>query len=250
MSKELGADLFIGPLPMEVYDCITAEFKLSKDEEIVEFAARALYGQTMAQKFAEKTKAESSIDGLTGVYNRDTVYFMLREQICGLEMSRRGSDLHKGLVVTVFDAEDFKQINDRSWDLGNEALKIVGMGLTKISRVSKGDVPARIGGDEFLLITSFNHTETTPSALLASLEDRIKYDLPALFPNMPKLRWHHAFYQPGDSEETLIGRAYPKGDNKPLMRSHSQSDLDYKVARQTAIESASLPSTRTLLKGA
>jgi GGDEF domain-containing protein len=154
------------------------------------------------------------------------------------------------LAVIVFDAEGFKEVSDKSWNDGNTALEIIGRGLANIARISKGDIPARIGGDEFLLIAPFNKTKTTPPALLASLEDRIRHDLPVRFPKMNSLRWHHAVYRHGDTAETLINRAYPKGENKSQMRSHSQSEAEFKRASKAAIESLAFVSGRPILRGA
>jgi diguanylate cyclase (GGDEF)-like protein len=230
ISPQIQYDTFVGPLPKETYDEVTSQFNLFRQDRLVEFAARAMYGQRKARAHEAELQSQitqSEVDRLTGVYRRDVVYNQLQNMICGLEMKRRGSDTDEDLAVIVFDIEEFKAINDESWDKGDEALKVVGNGLLNTARSSKGDVPGRIGGDEFLLILPYNKNDTAKEKLLESIEDRIRNVMPIRFPNLPSLRWHHAFYQSGDTAESLIDRAYPKGENKQLCRSHSQSEEQY-----------------------
>jgi diguanylate cyclase (GGDEF)-like protein len=252
IRSKIQYDNFVGPLPKEAYDALTNEFDLSHHGRIVELAARALYGQKKAQANANELQgriAETAVDGLTKLYRRDVIYHQLQDMICGLEMKRRVSDTAEDIAVIVFDVENFKEINDHSWAEGNAQLKAVGNSLLSTARTSKGDIPGRIGGDEFVLILPYKKTDTKPKELLDSIEDRIRNIMPQKFPNQPPLRWHHAFYQPGDDAETLINRAYPKGDNKQLARSHSQIDTEYKQVREQSM-AATLPNELTLLKEA
>jgi diguanylate cyclase (GGDEF)-like protein len=223
-------EIFIGPLPEDVYDSVTNECGLFRQDRMVELTARALYGQKKAKEFAaelEKINEENAIDGLTRVYKKEVTFQELDNRICGLEMNRRKTDQKDGLLVIFFDVEEFKKINDRNWSEGEEALEAVGMGLISIARGSRGDFPGRIGGDEFVLVVPFNEDEVSKVELLTSLEERIRHQAPYRSKNFPSLQWHHAFYENGDTRKSMLERAYPKGESKGFARRHSQNEQEY-----------------------
>jgi diguanylate cyclase (GGDEF)-like protein len=103
--------------------------------------------ETTAALDAERTHAWSLAvtDSLTGLVNRR----MFEEQLAtAIAYSR-----HCGqpLSVLLLDVDDFKQINDRfGHATGDAALCEVALALT--AGVRAGDVPARIGGDEFAVV--------------------------------------------------------------------------------------------------
>jgi|SRR5579862_1030858 len=235
------SELFIGPLPEEAYRRVTDEFNLFRQDRLTELAARALYSYKKQKDYGivlEGRLADNELDELTGLYRRDAVYMQLQNMICGLEMGRRSSDSYDSLAVLFMDVDEFKKINDESWAQGNKALKTVGTCLTVMTRSGLGDIPGRIGGDEFILITPFNAAQASEKQILYSLEDRLMNFAPSKFKELPSLKWHHAFYRPGDTAESLIERAEPKGDNKDLARSHSQSELQYRKSLKLAVELA------------
>ena len=85
-------------------------------------------------------------DGLTGLYSRSYLENVL-SQI--LERRRRSVDVDYGLLF--IDLDNFKAVNDA---LGHAAGDRVLCGLAEILQAScrGSDVPARFGGDEFLLL--------------------------------------------------------------------------------------------------
>jgi diguanylate cyclase (GGDEF)-like protein len=226
------SERFIGPLPEEVIKDTAAEFNLFPQDRIVHLAARDRYGQEMAEEkvlILKEKLANSEIDQLTGVYRKDAIYDKLNEMLLGFEMGRRLSDRYNGVMVMVLDAEEFKKINDiDGYAAGNKSLAAIGKLLINTARVSKGDMPARVGGDEFVLVIPYDKEETDEDVLLKSLEARIRDCVPERYPGLPSLRWNHAFYRPGDTAENLIEvKADVKGKNIHLYRSHSQSDVEY-----------------------
>jgi len=99
----------------------------------------------------EKTRQmeqQAITDELTGIYNRRHVqnYLAHHRQI---QVSP--------LTIALFDIDNFKSVNDRyGHQVGDEVLKKVARAIQK--SVRSADIPARMGGDEFLIL--FPHTAT------------------------------------------------------------------------------------------
>ncbi len=84
-------------------------------------------------------------DPLTNLYNRRFLGEYLEKEI---EKTRRSG---VPLSVIMIDLDDFKQLNDRyGHEVGDLALKVVAGVIDKAIR--KGDIAARFGGEEFLLV--------------------------------------------------------------------------------------------------
>ena len=93
-------------------------------------------------------KAESSAttDYLTGLPNARSLFLQLDQEIA------RGARVQGTVTVMVCDLDGFKQLNDRFGHLeGNRALQLFARGVKDICR--EYDYVARMGGDEFVLIT-------------------------------------------------------------------------------------------------
>ncbi|MGS0692019.1 diguanylate cyclase [Shewanella sp. 30m-9] len=96
-----------------------------------------------------KNKVEylANHDYLTGLANRRAL-FQLFEKL--IEVGRRNG---RKLAIAYLDIDEFKSINDKyGHQIGDQVLKAVANILTETS--IQGDAVARIGGDEFLLITT------------------------------------------------------------------------------------------------
>ena len=97
------------------------------------------------RKRHEGRLAEAAMtDSLTGLANRRA----FREAVELEEHSRRGD---KGCCIALFDIDHFKRVNDRhGHDAGDEVLKIFASLANSVVR--KGDLVARVGGEEFAVI--------------------------------------------------------------------------------------------------
>lgn len=101
---------------------------------------------------AATLEVQASTDPLTGLHNRR--YFENALQQYLLEFNRSRSPL--GLLV--FDLDHFKKVNDtHGHDAGDMVLREVALRLRAITR--DNDVVARIGGEEFAVITPYASQE-------------------------------------------------------------------------------------------
>ncbi|MGD1210160.1 MAG: GGDEF domain-containing protein [Candidatus Acidiferrales bacterium] len=97
------------------------------------------------QKRAEEFRKLSIADSLTGLHNR-----RFGEERLAVEISRAQRS-NRSLTVLMIDLDGLKGINDQyGHGAGDAALKVFAERLTSATRGS--DLPARIGGDEFLVL--------------------------------------------------------------------------------------------------
>jgi diguanylate cyclase (GGDEF)-like protein len=83
-------------------------------------------------------------DSMTKLYNHETAYAMLQEEI---EMSRG----KKALSVLIADIDDFKNINDTyGHPAGDAVIKTIANAIAEVVRA--GDRVCRYGGEEFMVI--------------------------------------------------------------------------------------------------
>ena len=98
------------------------------------------------RRINQKLHRMSTHDVLTGLPNRRAATRLLNETVAAAT-----PDKPTGSVVMLIDIDHFKAINDKlGHDGGDLALKAVAEGLRKVQR--SGDVLARWGGEEFLVI--------------------------------------------------------------------------------------------------
>ena len=89
-------------------------------------------------------EARASTDSLTGLPNRR--YF---DEFCGLLARRRRADDAVGVLM--IDIDRFKVLNDTyGHGVGDEVLRAVGGAI--VAAVREDDVPARFGGEEFVVL--------------------------------------------------------------------------------------------------
>jgi diguanylate cyclase (GGDEF)-like protein/PAS domain S-box-containing protein len=116
----------------------------------------------------ELAKSLSLTDELTGLYNRRG-FFTLAKQHFRLARTRR---TEKGSLLLYADMDGLKQINDRfGHDEGSVALVKVAEILRSIFRDT--DIIARIGGDEFVVLT-INASVSSSDALYSRLQESIR----------------------------------------------------------------------------
>jgi diguanylate cyclase (GGDEF)-like protein/PAS domain S-box-containing protein len=94
------------------------------------------------QLYVTELTRQSRRDAVTGLVNRATLELLLKDVA-----EKRGH-----VVVAFCDIDAFKSVNDRfGHDIGDQVLRSVGQALQ--SAVRPQDEVARIGGDEFLVVT-------------------------------------------------------------------------------------------------
>jgi len=102
-------------------------------------------GLSHIRDYTEKTH-QALRDPLTGIYNRRVLQDALTREM--LRARREGGRL----ALTLLDIDDFKSINDvHGHDAGDEVLRHVAACGREVVR--PGDTFARIGGEEFALLT-------------------------------------------------------------------------------------------------
>jgi len=114
--------------------------------------------------------ADARQDALTGVANRIALFESL------------GAKLVSGRLVAAFyiDLDDFKQVNDDyGHAVGDEVLRTVAARLS--GAVRSGDIVARVGGDEFVVVSNALDSPDEASALGRRIRDVVA--LPISFPN-------------------------------------------------------------------
>ncbi len=101
--------------------------------------------ETLLQQQNEKLIELSSIDTLTGIFNRRILFERLDYELKRVERTK------KPLSVIIMDIDHFKQVNDDYGHLVGDQV------LTQVARllqqsVRKTDIVGRYGGEEFLII--------------------------------------------------------------------------------------------------
>lgn len=132
--------------------------------------------QKMSSKLEESNRQLEYIsyhDNLTGLYNRH--YFLTTFNHLFNDMQRQSLDASLMLI----DIDFFKQINDKyGHNAGDEALTHLGKLLKNAIR--SGDVPARWGGEEFVVLmpsTTEHDVKQVAERLIQSIE---KYPFPII----------------------------------------------------------------------
>lgn len=93
----------------------------------------------------EQAEREALRDPLTGLANRRMFDAALRQAMAAAQEDRRP------LALMMLDLDHFKQFNDTyGHTVGDHVLRLVGTLITR--HVREGDVPARFGGEEFVVI--------------------------------------------------------------------------------------------------
>ena len=116
------------------------------------------------EEMNELLEYKASHDPLTGLYNRDALDNILKAEIMKAKLSK------KVLSVIFLDLDNFKAINDSyGHQYGDEVLRKVGEILR--SSVRKGDIVARYGGDEFVILLH-SKTELEPEKVAERIKTR------------------------------------------------------------------------------
>ncbi len=141
VSGTIGEDIAVAAMKTGAHDYIMKD-NLSRLGPAVERELREAEMRNQQKKYREQLEYLSLHDRLTGLYNR--LYF--ENELKRLE----GSDAYPVLIISA-DLDGLKLINDTMGQKeGDRALKVCAELLGKPLR--KGDVLARVGGDEFIAL--------------------------------------------------------------------------------------------------
>jgi diguanylate cyclase (GGDEF)-like protein/PAS domain S-box-containing protein len=105
----------------------------------------SIWDVTAKRETEDRLRRAALYDDLTGLPNRVLLFDLLRAELA--KADRHDQDL----AVLYLDLDDFKQVNDRFGHEGGDALlRSVADRIRHSLRA--GDVPARVGGDEFVAL--------------------------------------------------------------------------------------------------
>ena len=125
-------------------------------------------------RLASRVRTAESLalrDPLTGLPNR----MLLDDRIDqALQLARRTADT---FALMAIDLDGFKEVNDiRGHDAGDQVLETIARRLESVVRAS--DTVARIGGDEFVILSLGTRTEEEATALVGRLRHSLRRPYP------------------------------------------------------------------------
>lgn len=168
--------------------------------EISTIRARISARNRDLSKFVAEMETMATTDGLTGVLNRRHV---MERLIKIREMAKRNAF---SFVVVYVDLDFFKQVNDNyGHHVGDDVLK----GFSKLMQdtVTEGDLVARLGGEEFLLVL----VNADMHAAMPVIESLREATTSLRFDSAPELRisvsMGAAEFSAGESLDHLLARA-------------------------------------------
>ena len=142
-------DKVIGVMAIQSYT--NPNLYSERDIELLKFVSSQVAAAIERKRTEERIKHQSFHDSLTGLYNR--AYF---EE----ELKRLNNSRYYPLNIIFLDINGLKVVNDTfGHDQGDKLLQHLASLLTSISR--KGDIIARVGGDEFAIILPSTSSQAT-----------------------------------------------------------------------------------------
>ena len=146
LTASATVETAIEALRSGVYDYLTKPLESLSDFEMT--VSRALEHAHLVRENARLFKEVQRLavtDGLTGLFNRHKLDEALANEF---ERARR---YKRPLSIAMIDMDGLKEINDTyGHAAGDAALKIVGDAIQ--SQIRRVDMPARFGGDEFIIL--------------------------------------------------------------------------------------------------
>jgi diguanylate cyclase (GGDEF)-like protein len=131
--------LILRPMEREIAERNQSQMELHRAKELLETANQDI------KESLEREQLLARTDGLTGLYNyRYFFEIASREFSASLRYQRVFS-------IIIFDTDHFKQVNDTLGHLAGDKL-LVTLAQTLAAQMRGTDVPARYGGDEFVIL--------------------------------------------------------------------------------------------------
>jgi diguanylate cyclase (GGDEF)-like protein len=181
-DREIWAELSWRALEMNDQRCLVVGVRDVTDKKIAD----------------ERLHQLATTDPLTGALNRHSFF-----EVAGREIARSARYAHP-LAVVMFDADHFKQLNDRRGHAaGDEALRtIVRVARRELRRV---DTLARVGGEEFAVVLP-----ETPIEAATRVTERLRQaiaDEPLSDGERVTISAGVVAWSKDDSLDTTLGRA-------------------------------------------
>lgn len=136
---------------------------------LVALMARELAGPLRIAALMDESRRMAAIDALTGIANRRA---FVSQGVVEVNRARR---YQLPLSVLMMDVDHFKQINDKyGHATGDRVLN--GLGLTLKANLRMPDIPARWGGEEFVVAlpnTALSGAETVAERLREAVEQTV-----------------------------------------------------------------------------
>ncbi|MDL2316489.1 GGDEF domain-containing protein [Desulfovibrio sp. OttesenSCG-928-A18] len=146
----------------------------------------------------ELFREKSRIDGLTRIFNRETFFEILQDEIGKVQTTKAP------LSLIILDIDNFKKINDTYGHLaGDSVLRSLGNLLNETLRYD--DIVARYGGEEFVVLvprTSEEQVLRIGEKLRKTIEEIAFGELPTITVSIGC-----TMYVPGESIQGFIDRA-------------------------------------------
>ena len=148
MIAALGVSLLLAHAPTDVSVWLT-------------ISAMVWVAVAVLIRLHERLRADAHTDGLTGLLNRTGFIAAAARQRA---MARRRAE---PLALVIIDLDDFKRVNDRDGHAAGDRL-LVELARAWTALLRPGDLLARFGGDEFVLLVA-GTTEDQVAKVLARL---------------------------------------------------------------------------------
>ncbi len=198
-------------------------------------AAATAVAALFALRLVARARAAESLalrDTLTGLPNRALLDDRIDQ---ALQRARRTADAFALMVV---DLDGFKEVNDiRGHDAGDQVLRSIARRLESVVRAS--DTVARVGGDEFVVLSIDTGTEEEAAALVGRLRHALRrpYRVDGGIVEIDASIGWALFPADGATPEELLGRAdvqmfATKRDSNDSSAAWRRGSLDAGIVRE------------------
>ncbi len=131
--------LILRPMEREIIERYRSQMELHYAKEALEAANQDI------KAALEREQSLARTDGLTGLFNY-RYFFQLASREYGASLRYQ-----RVFSIIIFDADHFKQVNDTLGHLAGDKL-LVTLAQTLTAQMRSADIPARYGGDEFVIL--------------------------------------------------------------------------------------------------